>query len=181
VANHVFVCYHVVVPEGSLSDVVSRELPVLLRVLKALKKTLLLLFLGDVEEKLTNDDAITGQIALEIPDILETFFPDVLGDELGRQLLLFEKFPMDTHHKYFLVVAAIEDAYVSAFRHAPYTAPQKIEIEVVRRRGFEGIYLTALWINPRHHVLDSAVLACSVNGLKDKQHRPAVLRIQLVL
>src|SRR6202035_2336492 len=86
-ANNILVGSHVIVPEGSLLDVVSRELPVLLRVLKSLKKTLLLLFLGDVEEKLTNDDAITGQIALEIADVLETFFPDVLGDEFGRKRL----------------------------------------------------------------------------------------------
>ena len=89
-AYHIFVGCHVVVPEGSLLDVVSRELPVLLRVLKALKKTLLLLFLGDVEEKLTNNDAITRQMALEIADVLETFFPDLLGDEFGWKRLPLE-------------------------------------------------------------------------------------------
>ena len=43
------------------------------------------------------------------------------------------------------------------------------------------MHLAALRIDARHDVLDRAVLAGRVHGLKDQQHRPAVLRVEPLL
>ena len=49
------------------------------------------------------------------------------------------------------------------------------------RRRLEAEDLAALRIDPRHHVLDRAVLAGRVHRLEDQQQRVGVLRIQLLL
>ena len=43
------------------------------------------------------------------------------------------------------------------------------------------MHLAALRIDARHHVLDRAVLAGGVHRLEDREHRPAVLRVELLL
>jgi hypothetical protein len=43
------------------------------------------------------------------------------------------------------------------------------------------MHLAALRIDTFHNVLDHAVLAGRIHGLEDQQHRPAVLRIELLL
>ena len=41
--------------------------------------------------------------------------------------------------------------------------------------------MAALRVDARHHVLDCAVFPGGIHGLKDEQHRPAVLRIEFFL
>src|SRR5262249_51138764 len=82
---------------------------------------------------------------------------DVLGDEFGRQRLPLKELWVDAHHQRFLVIAAVEDANSTAFRHVFHTASQEIVIELFGRWSFEGIHLAALRDDPRHHVLDRAV------------------------
>ena len=54
-------------------------------------------------------------------------------------------------------------------------------IEVLGRRRLEGVDLTALWVDARHDVLDGAIFAGRVHGLKNQQYSPFVLRVKLVL
>jgi hypothetical protein len=54
-------------------------------------------------------------------------------------------------------------------------------IELGRARLLEAEDLTALRVDPRHHMLDDAVLAGGVHCLKDQQQRVAVVRVQHVL
>jgi hypothetical protein len=54
-------------------------------------------------------------------------------------------------------------------------------IQLLNRRRLERSDLAALRIDARHNVLDGAVLAGGVHGLKDEQHGPAILRIERVL
>src|SRR5262249_1980207 len=57
VPDHVFVRFHVVVPTFALANVRRGELPVFLGMIQAIEKTLLLLFLRDIQKKLANDDS----------------------------------------------------------------------------------------------------------------------------
>ena len=134
-----------------------------------------------MEEELANDNAVARQVALETANVLEALLPDVLSDELGWEHLLLEKFRVDAHDERFLVVAAIEDPNAPALRHIPHATPQEIVIEFFRRWRLEGIHLAALRVEAGHDVLDGAVLPAGIHGLKDQQHRPAVLRVEHIL
>jgi hypothetical protein len=81
----------------------------------------------------------------------------------------------------FLVVAAIENADAPAFRHAFHATPQVIVVEVFGGWRLEGEDFAALRVDPGHDVFDGAVLPCRIHGLKDEQHRPAILRVEHVL
>ena len=54
-------------------------------------------------------------------------------------------------------------------------------IELLVARRLERVHLAALRIDARHHVLDRAVLAGRVHRLEHREHRPAVLRVELLL
>src|SRR5262245_59906726 len=103
IADHVLVGLHVVVPVLALLDVAGRELPVLFGVLEPFQKALLLLLPGDVQEELTDDDAVARRIALEAPDVTEPSLPDVLGDDVRRQPLALEKLGMHADGERLLV------------------------------------------------------------------------------
>src|SRR5215510_15781474 len=181
ISDRVLISCHVVVPVLALLDVTGRKLPVFFRLLDPFEKPFFLLLLRDVEKELANDNAITGKISLEVPDVLEALLPNVLRHQLRRQLLPLEKLSMHAHDERLLVVATVEDADATAFRQAPDATPHEIVIEILLRWSLEGKYLTPLRVDSGHHVLDRAVLPRGVHRLKDQQHRPAVLRVKHVL
>ena len=88
---------------------------------------------------------------------------------------------MHPHHEHFLVVAAVEDADAAALGQVLRAAPHVIVVELLGGRRLERDHLAALRIDARHDVLDRAVLARGVHRLEDEQHRPAILRVELVL
>src|SRR5262249_20570324 len=153
------------------------ELPVLLGLIESLEKTLLLLRTRDVEEELADLHAIARQVALEGADVLVPLAPDVLGDELGGKPLAREDFGVHSHDQHFLVVRTIEDADPAALREVLHAAPQEIVIEFFLRWSLERRDLASRRVDAGHHVLDGAVLARRVHGLKDQEYRPSILRI----
>ena len=130
VANHVFVGRHVGGKVRALADIGRRELPVLLGLVEALEEALALFVLRHVQEELADQHALPREVALVGVDVFEALAPDVLGDELRRQLLLGEDVLVDADDQRLLVVRAIEDADVAAARQPPVRAPQKIVIEL---------------------------------------------------
>src|SRR5262245_21214434 len=88
---------------------------------------------------------------------------------------------MYPHDQALFVVRPIEDADAAAFREQPRRPPEKVVIELFGRRRLERVDLTALRIDAGHHVTDRAVLAGRVDALKDQQHAPLVLRVELLL
>jgi hypothetical protein len=74
---------------------------------------------------------------------------------------------MHSDDQHFLVVGAIEDAYLPTFGQPARRAPKKIMFQLVGARLLETYNLTALWIDPRHDVADGAVLAGRVHSLKN--------------
>ena len=84
---------------------------------------------------------------------------------------------MHPNDQHLLVVGAVEDADLAAFRQTTGGAPQEIMLQFRGARVFEAEHLAALRIDPRHHVPDGAVLAGSVHRLKDQQQRIAVGRV----
>jgi hypothetical protein len=75
---------------------------------------------------LEDDYPLPREIVLEARDIGKPLVPDLLVDELWRQLLCLEQFLMHTHNEDFLVVGAIEDADAPALRNFGGVAPQEI-------------------------------------------------------
>src|SRR5687768_16059554 len=118
-----------------------------------------------------NNYTIACQIALKLPNILESLFPDILGDKFRRELLLLQQLRMHPHNQGFFVVAAIEQPDHAALRQTSRAAPQVIVIELLAAWRFEGLNLTALRIDAGHDMLNDAVLACRIHRLKDNQHR----------
>src|SRR5262245_45090585 len=180
-ANRVLVGGHVIVPESPLFDVADRELPVLLRILEPLEEALLLLLLRYVEEELADDDSVTSQIFLEVANVLVALLPNVLGDQLGGELLPRQQLVVNADDERLLIVAAVEDADAPALRQRLHRAPQEVMIELFVGRRLERVDLTALRVDAGQDVLDRAVLARRIHGLKDEQHRPAVLGVEHVL
>ena len=62
-----------------------------------------------------------------------------------------------------------------------HRAPEVIVIEFLSRRSLEAVHLAALRVQPRHHVLDGAVLSRRIHRLKDDQQRVPVLCVENVL
>src|SRR5450759_5267571 len=54
-------------------------------------------------------------------------------------------------------------------------------IQFLRGWSLEAVHLRALRVQPRHDMLDQAVLAGRVHGLQDDQQRALILRVQLIL
>src|SRR5262249_40040646 len=92
-----------------------------------------------------------------------------------------EKFRMDTYDEGLFVVAAVENADVTAIWKALHAPPEIIVIQVLGGGRLEGKNLTALRVDTGHDVLDGAILAGGVHGLKNKEQAPFVLRIKHVL
>ena len=88
---------------------------------------------------------------------------------------------MHADHEHLLVVAAVEDADVAARRQGAVGAPEEVVRQFLGPRRLEAGHLHALRVHPRHHVLDRAVLAGRVHRLEHAEHRPFVLRVELLL
>ena len=74
---------------------------------------------------------------------------------------------MHSDDQHFPVLGAIEDADLPAFGQPARRAPKKIMFQLIGARLLETYNLTALWIDPRHDVPDSAVFAGCVHPLKN--------------
>src|ERR1051326_1128568 len=88
---------------------------------------------------------------------------------------------MHAHDERLFVVAAIEDADAPALRQTLGATPEKVVVQLFRRRCFERRDFATLRIDAGHHMLDSAVFTGSIHRLKDNQHGPAILRVEFVL
>src|ERR1700722_6543110 len=88
---------------------------------------------------------------------------------------------MNPNHQHLLIIRAVEDADVSAFRKVDRGAPQKVMLQLALRWSVEGIYLSSLGVDSGHDVLDDAVFSGRIHGLKNQQQGPGILRVELVL
>ena len=75
--------------------------------------------------------AVAGQVALEGVDVLVALLPDLLGDELGRQLLPGQELRVHPHDQHFFVVGPVEDADPAALGQRLRRAPEKVVIEIL--------------------------------------------------
>jgi len=160
---------HLVVPETTFNQVCHRELPVLPGIFKPLQEPLSLLVLGDVEKELQHQCPISGQVPLQGVDILEAVGPESFVEPGAGNALGLEQFRMDPDHQDFLVVRAVEDANPASLRERPSVPPKEVVIELLTGGLLEAEDLTALGIDPRHHVLDGAIFAGGIHGLEDRQ------------
>src|SRR4029450_11331070 len=134
-----------------------------------------------MEKEFPHDNTVPRQVSLEIAYVFETLFPNLFADQSWRQFLLRQKFGMHPDDEHLFIITTIKDSDLTTIRQALHASPEIIVVQVLARGRFEGIHLATLWISPLHDVLDGAVFAGRVHRLKDQQHRPLVLRVELVL
>src|SRR5262244_949361 len=180
-ADHGLVSIHVVVPVLALLHVVDRELPELPRIVESLEEPRFLLLLGHVQEELQHHGAVVAEIPLELSDGPIALLEELLGVDLAGKPLPLEQLLVHPYRQHLLVVRAIEDADAPAFGEATSAAPQEVVVELLIAGRLEGGDLASLGIHAGHDVFDRAVLARSVHGLEDEQHRPPLLRVEHVL
>jgi hypothetical protein len=80
-----------------------------------------------------------------------------------------ENLRMDAGDQHLLIVGPVEDADPAPFRQIAGGAPEKIVLQFGGAGMFEAEYLTTLWVDPRHHMLDGAILPSRIHRLKDQR------------
>ena len=89
---------------------------------------------------------------------------------------------MDADDEDFLVIRAVEDADAPALGQAIVVCARESRgPSSFSARVLEAVYLAALRVHARHHVLDDAVLAGRIKRLKDEEQRVGVGRVQAIL
>src|SRR5262249_62034023 len=98
-------------------------------------QALFLLLPGHVEKELERHGAVACEMALKGVDVLVALFPNVLGDELGRQAFMRKHVLMHAHHKDLFVIGAVENADMATSWQHDHRPPEKImvELELTRR------------------------------------------------
>src|SRR5207249_3595567 len=138
---------HIAVPELSLRHIRQAELPVLVRIINAVEKTLPLLFLRNVEEEFHDACAISMEMAFQIHDRAVPVSPDrLLIENFCRKPLAEQDFRMHADDQHFLVIGPVENPNPTPLRQALGGAPEQIMLEFRRARMLEAEYLAALWI-----------------------------------
>ena len=73
-------------------------------------------------------------------------------------------------------MGAVEDPDLPTGGQPLGVAPQKVMVELLRRRHLETMHGDALRVHATHHVTDRPVLTRRVERLQDDQHAVGVLR-----
>src|SRR5215471_3351205 len=115
------------------------------------------------------------QISFKGSNVMESLSPDMFRDEAGGELLALQKLGMHAHNQNFFIVGPVENADSAALRQAFGGAPEKIVVQFLFGRRFEGKNLATLRINTGHHMFDSAVFARSIHSLKNKEQGPLAI------
>src|ERR1700737_138517 len=109
------------------------------------------------------------------PDIFEAFAPEIFGEQRWGNFLALQHLRVHAHDEHLFVIRAVENADVSALGKIKRGSPEKVMLQLRFRRNLKGIDLTAPRIDPRHHMLDSTVLARRVHALENEQNGPTIL------
>ncbi len=88
---------------------------------------------------------------------------------------------MDAGDEGFLVVGAVEDADFAAGGEVDDAAPEEIVREFGAGGGGEGGDVAGLLVEAGEDVLDDAVLAGGVRGLKDDEEGPGAFGVEAVV
>src|SRR5579872_5918870 len=81
----------------------------------------------------------------------------------------------------FLIVGSIENPDPPTLGQALGVTPEKVMVEILRRRLLEREDLAALRIYSRHDVFDRSILAGRVHRLENEEQRPSLLGVEHVL
>ena len=122
--------------------------------------------------------SVAVQMSLQIHDGTIAVMPNrYVVARRARHAFAVENLRMDARDEHLLVVGPIKDTDPPAFGQITSRAPQKIVLQFDGARPFEAEHLTALRIDPRHHMLDGAIFSSRIHCLKDEQRRIAVGRV----
>ena len=135
-----------------------------------------------MQEKFDDARAIAIQVLFQIHNRTETLLPNpVPFQQFLREVFGAQNFRMHPHHQHLLVVRAVENADAPALGQATCRAPEKIVLQFRGAGMLEAEDLATLRIDAGHDVLDGAVLAGGVHGLKNQQDGVAVAGIKQAL
>src|ERR1700689_1682488 len=135
-----------------------------------------------MEEELEDTGAVTVEMLLQVDDGTIPLLPDgLLVEQLSRKPLTAENLRMHPNDEHLLIVRAIENADPPSFRQMAGGAPKKIVLQLLGARLLETENFAALRIDPGHDVPDGAVLAGSIDPLKNQQQRLAIVRVVKLL
>ena len=88
---------------------------------------------------------------------------------------------MNANDEDFFVIRPVEDGDSASFRGSPSRSPEKVVQPFLFGWCLETEYVDSLGIDAGHHVLDGAVLARRVEGLKNNDDRILLARPQQLL
>ncbi len=88
---------------------------------------------------------------------------------------------MDAHDEDLFVVGAVKDANLSPLGDALVGPPKILVVQFFAAGRLEGVDLASLRVHAGHYVLDGAIFAGGIHGLKNQQQGPAILRVKLLL
>src|SRR3984957_19061915 len=111
-----------------------------------------------------------NQVFLEVVDQTVAARPDTFRDEI-----------VNANDEDILVVRAVEYDDFAASRRGLVRSPQKIVRSLFRGGLFEGCNAATLRVHGAQNVIDGAVFAAGVEGLKADEKRMAVFSVKQVL
>jgi hypothetical protein len=161
------VSLHVVFPVVPLVNVCGAELPVLFRLIDALKESLSLLIVRKVQEYLDDLRTVAMKVFLQINDRAIPLYPNVLvvAQLLGEPLAA-EKFRVHSNDEHLLVVGTVEDADPSAFGKAASGAPEKIMFKLLGAWVLEAEDLATFRTDPGYDMAYGSVFSGSIDALE---------------
>src|ERR1035438_148232 len=171
----ILVSLHVVFPVLPLVNVCGAELPVLFRLIDALKESLSLLIVRKVQEYLDDLCGVAMKVLLQIDDRAKPLLPNVLVvAQLFGEPLAAEKLRVHSNNEHLFVIGTVEDADPAAFGKAASCAPEEIMFKLLGAWLLEAEDLAAFRIDPGHNVAYGSVFSGSIHALEYQEHRFAV-------
>ena len=135
-------------PVFPLVNVGGTELPVLFRLIDALKESLSLLFIRKVQEYLDGLRVVVVKVLLQVNDGVIPLLPEILlVTQLIRQSLAAQNLRMHTDDQHFLVIGTVEDADPAALGKPARAAPEKIVLEFFGAGLLETVDRATLWVD----------------------------------
>src|ERR1700758_102635 len=126
--------------------------------MKSFLKTLLLLFLADMQKEFQNLDLILGKVSFKPIDLAISSFPNFLGNEF-----------VHPHDQNIFVLRTIEDADRAFFRYCLVNTPKEVVGQLFAIWYLKRGHRTALRTDTGHHVANGSVFASSIHALQNDQ------------
>src|ERR1700722_7330453 len=163
----IFIGGHICVPVTSFDIIRLGDLPVVVRIVQALRKPGKLFLFANMKEKLQNPRTIIGKSLLKITN------PQIAG--LPNRLVDYFMHP---RYQNIFIMRAIEDCDLTSCRSVGMDATKKNVARLFYRWPVEAINSRTLRIENGYHVIDLSVFAPRVHSLQNDENGSFLLRVE---